>query len=115
MEPDRPSERPPFDIRLAQRLVGKRVLIGLTYEGKGEVRRQEQKHGVVDDVTEEGVAVRIPKEGIYWLPPDLRPWRSAVEGEYRLPSTGEIVINPDYITTWRVTPGQSDSDGRPPD
>jgi hypothetical protein len=28
--------------------------------------------------------------------------------EYRLRSTGEVVVDPDFIANWRVTPGQTD-------
>ena len=102
------SEPPPFDVQIAGQLVGKRVLIGLTYIENGQVDRQEQKHGVVEDVSEGGVSVRLSDGETYWLPPDLRPWEEAPRGEYRLRSTGEVIVDPDFIANWRVTPGKSD-------
>jgi len=39
---------------------------------------------------------------IIGLPPDLSSTQVAALGEYRLRSTGEIVVNPDYLTTWNI-------------
>jgi hypothetical protein len=103
--------RPPFDVKLAQRLVGKRVLIGLTYLEHGEVDYHEQKHGSVESVVAGGVAVRLSDGEIYWLPPDLRSWKQADPGEYRLRSTGEVLIDPDYIITWYAERQKPNSDG----
>jgi len=99
------SEPPPFDAQIAGQLIGKRVLIGLTYVENGQDDRHEQKHGAVEDVSDEGVAIRLSDGDIYWLPPDLRPWQPAHPGEYRLRSTGEVVVDPDFIANWEVTPG----------
>jgi hypothetical protein len=105
---DTTSETPPFDVQIASQLVGRRVLIGLTYVEAGQDDRHDQKHGVVEYVSEGGVTIRLSDGGTYSLPPDLRPWQSAPPGEYRLRSTGEVVIDPDFIANWRVTPGKSD-------
>jgi hypothetical protein len=61
-------------VRLAQRLVGKRVIIGLTFRTKDDsVDRQEQLHGPIVHVTEQGIAVQVAgASDLYWLPPDLR-------------------------------------------
>jgi hypothetical protein len=56
-----------------------------------------------------GVAVRRAEaSGVYWLPPDLRGWKPAPPGEYRLKSTGEVVVDPDYLAAWTVVqpPGE---------
>ena len=36
------------------------------------------------------------------LPPDLRPFQPAPAGSYRLRSTGEVVLDPDYLATWTI-------------
>jgi len=39
----------------------------------------------------------------YRLPPDMRAFFPATKGEYRLRSTGEVVVDPDFFTTtWSV-------------
>lgn len=110
--PEDSSQPPPFDIEMARRLVGKRVLIGLTFVGQGEPDRHEQMNGVVKDVSEDGFAIHLSNDETYWLPPDLRPWKNADPGQYRLRSTGEVIVDPDYITNWYVTPGESKSELR---
>jgi hypothetical protein len=37
---------------------------------------------------------------------EARPYEQASPGEYRLRSTSEVVIDPDFITTWTVTQGK---------
>jgi hypothetical protein len=88
-------------------LVGAHVLVGLTIEDEstGETTR-EQLHGKVTWVD--------PKKGIgldllggrngdtYILPPDTRSFSRAPAGDYRLRGTGEVVTNPDFLTTWTV-------------
>jgi hypothetical protein len=101
------GERPRFDASLAEQIIGRHVLVGVTYEDRhGAVERREQLHGcVIIADAERGVAVqRVGSSKVYWLPPDLRGWEPAPPGEYRLKSTGEVVVDPDYLTTWTVTP-----------
>jgi hypothetical protein len=88
-------------------LVGKYVLVGLTDEdARGTVVRQRQIHGRVSfaDPTQ-GLTIELKgaNDGSsFALPPDLRPFKPAPAGEYRLRSTGEIVHDPDYLVTWIV-------------
>lgn len=74
------TDPPPFDVQMASQLVGKRVLIGLSYVETGQDDRYEQKHGVVEDVSEDGVTICLSDGETYWLPPDLRPWQAAPRG-----------------------------------
>jgi hypothetical protein len=37
-----------------------------------------------------------------WLPPDLSQLKPADPGNYRLKSTEEVVIDPDYLSVWTV-------------
>jgi hypothetical protein len=41
------------------------------------------------------------------LPPDTRAFKRAKRGNYTLKSTGEVVVDPDFTTSW--TFGKSDS------
>lgn len=86
-------------------LIGKVILIGITYyaEGNAEPLEQQQLWGTVTEVREDLIRVRRPNGEMFQLPPDLRSTKRARPGEYKLRSTGEIVTNPDFLTTWNVT------------
>jgi hypothetical protein len=47
---------------------------------------------------------------VYRLPPDLRPVTDAAPGEYRLRSTGEVIVDPDVTITWTITNPPADDD-----
>jgi hypothetical protein len=65
-----------------------------------------QCHGKITKADEHGIAMVC--EGITWrdqaltLPTDLKAFRPAAPGEYRLRSTGEVVKNPDLLTSWTI-------------
>ena len=42
------------------------------------------------------------KKAIFNLPPDITAIEVAAKGEYYLKSTGEIVVNPDYVAIWTI-------------
>src|SRR5262249_50129823 len=93
----------------AEWMVGKYVLVGLTYlaSDKKAVTSQQQYHGRITKA-EQGAGFTIECEGVsagktMVLPPDLRAFRLASRGEYRLRSTGEVVRDPDILTTWSIT------------
>lgn len=101
------ASRPPWDSARALSLVAKRVLIGITYcDQDDNFLEQKQLHGtIIEADAKKGFAVRLEgqREGeVYWLPPDLRAFEPAKPGEYRLRSTGEVVVDPDFISTWIV-------------
>ncbi len=83
-------------------MIGKRVLVGKTYVRGDEVIEQVQFHGVIETADERtGFALRRADTGEWEsLPPDLRAFRPAEPGEYTLSSTGEVVLDPDFIATW---------------
>ena len=98
---------PPFDLERATDMISKRVVIGLTYyDHEGTSLEQKQMHGKIVSVdARHGLEVEL--EGshqgeIFWIPPNLQSFQEAKPGEYRERSTGEIVINPDLLTTWEV-------------
>ncbi len=82
-------------------LKGKVFLIGLTFiDEDGNVIEQYQTSGFVDELTEKGFLKFIRTNGsVFQLPYDERAIKEAAEGEYSEKSTGNIIINPDYITT----------------
>ncbi|NOT01150.1 MAG: hypothetical protein HOP29_11035 [Phycisphaerales bacterium] len=105
MQPD--DSRPPFDQERTAALVGKHFLIGLTYlDHNDKFLEQRQVHGVVVSADfKRGFAIELQGEEAgetLWLPPDLRSLQEATPGEYRLRSTGEVVVDPDFLCTWVV-------------
>ena len=97
--------------------MGKTVLVGLTYLGRtDEVVVQVQLHGKVSRISPHyGIGVTRAGTGeLFWLPPDLRAFEDADPGEYRLRSTGEVLVNPDLISTWTISApaGSVDPDWR---
>jgi hypothetical protein len=96
-----------WDEAFAEDLVGAVVLVGLTRRTFFGLK-QEQFHGVVLAASaSDGITLRLEgkrKGETYQLPPDLRALHPASPGEYRLRSTGEVISNPDYVTSWTVDP-----------
>ena len=95
---------------LIEDLIGKHILIGITYlDNLGNEIERVQCHGYfesMDDVVH--IRLKDPDED-FTLPPDLSAFRKAKPGKYRLRTTGEEVINPDYLCTWTVqepSPGE---------
>jgi len=99
------SSPPVLNPEVVNDVVGKHLLVGLTYvRYGGEVIEQKQLHGIVERINEqEGILIRLPDDTLFKLPPDLRGIERATPGVYRLRSTGEEVHNPDYLYTWTIT------------
>ena len=94
-----------FSKKKVEEICGKRVLVGLTYiDYRGKLLERKQVHGVVVRASQaKGITVRLNDGSEFTLPPDLRALKSAPPGEYRLRSTGEVVVDPDYICSFTVT------------
>ena len=100
--------RPPFDHAFAKALVGKRVLVGITYKDRrGETKRHEQLFGtVVSTDPREGITLALEgsrKGETKWLPPATDVFQAAPKGKYRLRFTGEVVVDPDFTAQWTLT------------
>ena len=89
---------------LAARVIGKRLLVGLTFVGaSGELIEQKQLHGIVEQITRKaGIVIRLADGSTYRLPPDLRGIQEAPPGTYRLRATGEEVHDPEFLYTWEI-------------
>lgn len=84
-------------------LVEKTILIGLTYyTADNEFIERKQYWGTVIESNENRILIRLNDGEIFELPPDLTSTKIAPPGEYRLRSTGEVIVNPDYLTTWNI-------------
>ncbi len=87
--------------------VGAVVLVGLTYvNAEGDVIRQEQLYGQIVSVSSRsGIELDLSGQRAgerYWLPPQLEAFEKARPGEYRFRETGEIVRDPDLLSSWTV-------------
>ncbi|MFN8075956.1 MAG: hypothetical protein U0Q15_11120 [Kineosporiaceae bacterium] len=85
-------------------LVGKRLLVGVTFvDEAGTVLDRQQFCGEVLEVAEGVVVVERPGwDEPALIPADEEAFRPADPGTYRLHGTGEVVVNPDVLTTWTV-------------
>ena len=99
--------RPEWDDKLAERLEGSVILVGITYEDPSGPRLDQFFGTVVGVDPDNGIELRLggSRSGeTFVLPPDLRSLNPAERGSYRLGQTGEVVIDPDFTTTWNVAP-----------
>jgi hypothetical protein len=105
-----------WDEHQAAKLVGKHALVGLTYvDADGTVSSQIQIHGLITTVNETIIVMRLHgSEEEFTLPPALEAFESGQPGEYRLRSTGEVVVNPDLLGTFTITASASKPDEKAP-
>jgi len=83
-------------------LIGRRLLVGITYvDAEGEVVDQLQFAGIVREV-DPLVSIERGDDDPFTLPPEPEAYERGQPGEYRLRATGEVVVDPDYVTTWTV-------------
>jgi hypothetical protein len=107
---DLSAERESWNEDFACTLIGRLVLVGLTrLNAGGEEIEATQFYGrVISAHKTRGITIGL--EGMragetYNLPPDTSALHPAKRGEYRLTSTGEIVVDPDFTTTWTSRQG----------
>ena len=102
------EEEHPWDAAFAKNLPGQLVLVGLAYfhTDAGEPFEQQQFFGRVVSVDERnGILMSLEGQRTgeqFSLPPDTRTFRAAPPGAYRLRSTGEAVVNPDFTVTFSI-------------
>src|SRR5262249_7651833 len=102
-----PAAPPPWDEDFAAQLIGKPLLIGVTYaDAGGSPLEKVQFHGIVVEADPaRGITISCQGDNIgrkFNLPPDLRSISPAKPGDYRLRSTGEVLVDPDYTTSWTM-------------
>ncbi len=83
---------------------GKVFLIGLTFIDHDEkIIEEYQTSGIVNELTDKGIFKFIRTDGsIFSLPYEPESIKPAAKGEYREKSTNNIIIDPDFITTWII-------------
>jgi hypothetical protein len=103
---------PQFDEELAQTYVGRTIIIGLTYlDNAGNLVEERQLHGTISAVRGDGVRIALAGRhaGQTWnMPPDLGNLHEAPAGAYRLRETGEVIVDPDPMTTWTISQSAED-------
>ena len=83
--------------------ISKTIIIGITrLDCNDQLIEQIQMHGVITKVTPSGIEIELSTGELYSLPPDLDSIHGAPPGTYKFRSTGEEVVNPDFMTTWTV-------------
>ena len=97
--------------QLREHLVGKKFLVGLTFLDKyGDCVEQFQTHGIVDELTDEGLfRIKRKDNSIFQMPYDQDSIQKAEDMEYRETGTGEIILNPDFIMTWEIITSENDN------
>jgi hypothetical protein len=102
------NEEQPWDASFANTLPGQLVLVGLAYfvADAEDPFEQQQLFGRVVSIDEhEGILLSLEGQRTgeqFNLPPDTRSFQHAVSGEYRLRSTGEVVVDPDFTVTFSI-------------
>lgn len=93
-------------------LIGKVILIGVTYVDKQDnLLDRKQWWGIVESASS-GIGIRVSLKNSSdpcVLPPDLNAIRRAAPGEYRLKESGEIISDPDFLTTWTCVEGGAET------
>jgi hypothetical protein len=98
---------PYFDEEEVKAIIGKHLLVGVTHRNHNdEVTSLEQFHGeIIRASREEGIILRLSgSDNERWVPPDLSRIEPATPGNYRLKDSGEVVVDPDLLSTWTVEP-----------
>jgi hypothetical protein len=105
-----------FDDALANDLVGKSLLVGITHtDSEGNMLRRSQVFGLVVIANRaKGICIRDTQTSEEkWLPPDTRGIKPAPAGEYRNRATGEVVNDPDYLGSWTIAAPKKSERKRP--
>jgi hypothetical protein len=94
------------DDLFAAELLGTDVLVGVTLvDHSGRVTERRQFHAkVVHASVKDGVTLIDADGDEHWLPLNREAYEPAEPGEYELRSTGQVVVDPTWLTKWIVTP-----------
>jgi hypothetical protein len=96
-----------YEVGKAESLIGKHLLVGITCRNmQDEILSIEQFHGPIVRINmKDGLVIKRNDTGEELsLPPQLEYYKEAAPGEYRLKSTGEIVVDPDLVANWTIYP-----------
>jgi hypothetical protein len=101
----------PHDPTDSSIFLGKLVLVGITrVSTAGEAISHLQYHGRISGVSAEGIQIETAAGKTMTLPPALDSLQPAAPGEYRERSSGDVVVNPDFISTWQIRESSAGED-----
>jgi hypothetical protein len=88
----------------ARQIQGKHFLVGIAYVDANEKpMRLIERHGVAVRANgKEGIVIRESDGTEFAAPPTIAWFEKAPAGAYTLRSTGEVVVDPDYVGTFIV-------------
>lgn len=112
-------EKPQLDESKATEYIGRTILLGVTYVDDKErpIGQRQWFETILTFNNTQGIKIKLSNSDLPCsLPPDLRGISKAKPGVCRLRSTGEEILNPDYLATLVSTrPGIKEaSDFLPP-
>lgn len=99
--------KPYLDEEEVQAIIGKYLLVGVTYRNHSEeITGIEQFHGEIIRASRgDGIILRLyGSSEERWVPPDLSRLEPAAPGNYKLTGSGEIVVDPDFLSIGTVYP-----------
>jgi hypothetical protein len=106
----RGPDDPPHDPSMAMQLLGKRLLVTVTYSNRyGGVDRREQLYGEVVAADKGGVTIRMASGEHYSLPPDTRSYRAGSPGGLHRPATSHSTLISSPIGSCNRTASGSDN------
>lgn len=86
-----------------EELPGKVILVGITYyTNDNKFIEQKQFYGTVTEANDSLIGIKQRNGEEFTIPPDLNSTKSARPGEYKLRSTGEVVVNPNFLAKWNL-------------
>ena len=90
-------------------MLNKTIITGITYMNEeDELVERKQFFGTIVRINEkEGVVIKLANSSEeISVPPQLDNIEKAKPGEYRLKSTGEVIVDPDYLITLTSVAGK---------
>lgn len=80
------------------------ILVGIIFTDKdNNLIEQYQTHGTIKSIQNHTITILRNDNSLFHIPFDTDAIYKAEPGEYKEKSTGIVVVNPDYITTWTVS------------
>jgi len=103
------KHQPLINQSVAKQMLNKTIITGITYMNEeDELVERKQFFGTIVRINEkEGVVIKLANSSEeISVPPQLDNIEKAKPGEYRLKSTGEVIVDPDYLITLTSVAGK---------